>query len=62
MGVASNPHALIDRLDLLLMNGSMSVPMKNVLLKALNKRSDPVERVHLALALISVAPEYNVLK
>lgn len=62
IALASNPNALVDRLDLLLLYGNMSTPMKSVLLRALNRRSDPVERVQMAVHLISISPEYNVLK
>lgn len=61
MGLASDPLALVNRLDLLLMYGTMSNPMRGVLVHALEQLPDPQERVMTALQLISIAPEYAVL-
>jgi uncharacterized protein (DUF1800 family) len=62
IAIASNVRALIDRLDLILMYGNMSAPMRTVLIRALAQRHNPVERVSLAVHLISISPEYCVLK
>jgi uncharacterized protein (DUF1800 family) len=62
IALASNPRALIDRLNLILMYGTMSNPMRGVLTHALDQLSDPEERALTALQLISIAPEYAVLK
>jgi len=62
IALASNPRALIDRLNLVLMYGTMSNPMREVLLHALDQLNDPEERALTALQLISFAPEYAVLK
>jgi uncharacterized protein (DUF1800 family) len=62
IALASSPRALIDRLDLILMYGTMSNPMRGVLTHALNQLNDPEERALTALQLISIAPEYAVLK
>jgi uncharacterized protein (DUF1800 family) len=62
IALASNPRALIDRLNLVLMYGTMSNPMREVLTHALDQLSDPEERALTALQLISIAPEYAVLK
>jgi uncharacterized protein (DUF1800 family) len=62
IALASNPGALIDRLNLVLMYGTMSNPMREVLLHALDQLNDPRERAMTALQLISFAPEYAVLK
>jgi uncharacterized protein (DUF1800 family) len=61
IGIASDPVALVNRLDLLLMYGTMSNPMRGVLVHALEQLPDPRERVLTALQLISIAPEYAVL-
>lgn len=62
IGIASNIRALIDRLDLILMYGNMSMPMRSVLLQALAQRPSSVERARLAVYLISISPEYCVVK
>jgi uncharacterized protein (DUF1800 family) len=62
IAVASDVSALLDRLDLILMYGNMSGPMREVLIHALEQRSDPAERVRMAIHLISISPEYCVLK
>jgi uncharacterized protein (DUF1800 family) len=62
IAVAADPRALVDRLDLILMYGNMSEPMRQVLIHALEQHSDPVERTELAVHLISISPEYAVLK
>jgi uncharacterized protein (DUF1800 family) len=62
IALASNPDALLDRLNLILMYGTMSNPMREVLMHALDQLNDPRERAITALQLISIAPEYAVLK
>ena len=62
IALAADPRALIDRLDLVLMYGTMSNPMRQVLIRALQQLDDPEERVMTALQLIEIAPEYAVLK
>jgi hypothetical protein len=51
-----------DRLDLILMYGNMSLQMRQILLQALQQIPDPVDRVRMAVHLISISPEYAVLK
>jgi uncharacterized protein (DUF1800 family) len=60
--IGANSRALIDRLDLLLMYGNMSVPMRRILVNALEQLPDPIERVEMAIHLISISPEYVVHK
>jgi len=62
IAIASNPNALLNRLDLILMAGTMSEPMREVLLRALTSIDDPDERVRTAIELIAIAPEYAVVK
>jgi uncharacterized protein (DUF1800 family) len=62
IGIATDVRALIDRLDLLLMYGNMSQRMRAVLIEALQQLSDPEERARMAVHLISISPEYCVLK
>ena len=62
IGIATDVRALVDRLDLLLMYGTMSGPMKDVLVRALERIPDPEERARLAVQLVVISPEYNVLK
>jgi uncharacterized protein (DUF1800 family) len=63
IAIAWDVNALIDRLDLLLMYGDMSGPMRQVLTQALMQLGDPETRVRMAVFLISsISPEYCVLK
>ena len=62
IALSANPSALVDRLNLILMYGNMTNPMRQVLINALNQLRDPQERVMTALQLIVIAPEYAVLK
>ena len=62
IAMAADVRALIDRLDLLLMADTMSAPMKEVLVRILERVSDPEARAKLAIQLISISPEYSVLK
>jgi hypothetical protein len=61
IALAPDAGALLDRLDLLLTYGRMSGQMRQVLLTAITARPDPAERVRMALHLIAISPEYNVL-
>jgi len=60
--IASNVRALIDRLDLILMYGNMSQSMRQILIDSASQVSDLEDRVKLAIFLISISPEYSVLK
>ena len=62
IALAADPRALLNRLDLVLMYGTMSNPMRDVLLRALTQTRDPERRVIMALQLIAIAPEYAVLQ
>jgi uncharacterized protein (DUF1800 family) len=62
IATASSPRALVDRFNLILMYGTMSNPMREVLVRAIEQLNDPRERVMTTLQLISIAPEYAVLK
>lgn len=62
IAMAGDPNALLNRLDLILMYGTMSNPMRQVMLHAMEQIPDPEERVKVALQLISIAPEYAVLQ
>ena len=62
LAVAGNPRALVDRFNLILMYGTMSNPMRAVLIHAIEQLNDPRERVLTTLQLIAIAPEYAVLK
>ena len=53
-------NALVERLDLLLMYGDMSVPMRQVLIQTLMQLGDPEARAKMAVHLISISPEYCV--
>jgi hypothetical protein len=62
IAIATDVRALIDRLDLLLMYGNMSQPMRDVLIGALSQLSDPEARARMAVHLVAISPEYNVVK
>jgi uncharacterized protein (DUF1800 family) len=62
IALASDVNALVNRLDLLLLYGDMSAPMRQVLIQALMQLDDPEERAKMAIHLISISPEYCVLK
>lgn len=62
IALAPDVRSLIDRLDLILMYGNMSGPMRQVLIQALSQLGDPQERAQMALHLIAISPEYCALK
>ena len=62
IAVASDVRALVDRLDLLLMYGNMSQPMRQILIDTASQIDDLEERVKMTIFLISISPEYSVLK
>lgn len=62
IAIASDSRALIDRLDLLLMYGSMSPATRAVLTRAVDRLADPEARARMAVFLISISPEYNVVQ
>lgn len=73
--LAANPAALVDRLDLLMLNGQMSDYMRDILITRLqgplpdrvpgqpdNTVDVPLARVQQALYLIATSPEFSVQK
>ena len=62
LAVGASVRSLIDRLDLLLTYGDMSGRMRQILIEALEQLSDPTERAHMAIHLISISPEYAVVQ
>jgi uncharacterized protein (DUF1800 family) len=62
IALAANAPTLIDRLDLILTYGDMSGRMRQILIEALEQLSDPTERAHMAIHLISISPEYAVVQ
>jgi uncharacterized protein (DUF1800 family) len=62
IAVAADVRALVERLDLILMYGNMSAPMRAVLVRAAQRLSDPDDRARMLVHLISISPEYCVLK
>jgi len=62
IAIAGDARALVDRLNLILMYGAMSNPMRQVLIHALEQLQDPEERAMTALQLVVISPEYAVLK
>jgi uncharacterized protein (DUF1800 family) len=62
IAIAWNVRALLDRLDLLLMHGTMSTAMRQVLVHALEQLDDPRDRARFAVQLIAISPEYCVVR
>jgi uncharacterized protein (DUF1800 family) len=62
IALAADVRALVDRLDLLLMHGTMSGAMREVLIGALERIGDLDTRARMAVHLISISPEYCVVQ
>jgi hypothetical protein len=64
LALANDPAALMDRLNLLLAAGRMSAATRQTILDAVNAvpASQPARRVHTAVALTMISPEYIVQK
>jgi len=64
IALASNPAALMDRLNLLLMAGRMSPSTRQIIVDAVNAvpSSQSARRVHTAVALTMISPEFVVQK
>lgn len=62
IAIAPDVRALIDRLDLIMMYGNMSQPMRQILIDAASQIDDLEDRVKMVVFLISISPEYSVLK
>jgi uncharacterized protein (DUF1800 family) len=64
VALASNPAALMDRLNLLLTAGRMTTGTRQVILDAVNAvpATKPEQRVHTAVALTMLSPEFIVQK
>jgi uncharacterized protein (DUF1800 family) len=61
---ASQPHALVARLDRLFLHGTMTTSMRQTIVNAVNKLSpsDPLRRVKMAINLILASIDYQVQK
>ncbi len=62
IAIAADARSLVDRLDLLLMYGSMSGAMRQILISGLERLETPEERARMALHLIAISPEYCAVK
>ena len=64
VALAGNPAALLDRLNLLLTAGRMTATTRQVIINAVNEvpASEPSRRVHMAVTLTMVSPEFIVQK
>jgi len=62
--LAANPTALVDHLNTLLMAGSMSPEMRNILINAITQipSSNPLERARTAIYLVINSPEFTIDK
>jgi hypothetical protein len=58
--IATDPAALVDQLNLLLLANSMSPALRTTLLTTLPTISDPTLRTKAAIRLIITAPEFLV--
>jgi uncharacterized protein (DUF1800 family) len=64
IALAGTPGALMDRLNLLLTAGRMTPATREIIIGAINEvpSSQPARRVHIAVALTMVSPEFIVQK
>ena len=60
IALASDPAALVDRLDLIMTYGFMSEEMKQIIINAVSQLEEPELRVQAALYLFMISPEYVV--
>jgi len=64
LALASDPQALLDRLNLLMLSGGMSADLNNLLLTHLQSLPDDkegnIQRIQDALSLIIASPEYLI--
>ena len=60
VGLATDTEALVDHLDLILTAGRMSPENRLILENAIDSRSVRIDKVKLALSLVSLFPEFNV--
>ena len=60
--LASNPGALVDKLDVLLLNRTLPVSMRSAVITAVNAvpASDPTSRAKTAFYLVATSPAYQV--
>ncbi len=58
----NDPGGLINYLDILLANGQLSDSTKAIILNSIQPLNDPEERLSMALYLLSIAPDYVILK
>jgi uncharacterized protein (DUF1800 family) len=61
VSLAADSQALVDHLDLILTAGRMNPQNRAVLTSAIDSKTVPTEKVKLALSLVSLFPEFNVL-
>ncbi len=64
LALAGTPELLVDRIDLLLMQGQMSATLRGQILTAINSNpgNSKINRVYLAIFLTMASPEYIVQK
>lgn len=60
--MAWDAPTLVERLNLILTGGLFSDATKTAIVNAVEQRSDPVERVRIALFLAFISPEYSIQK
>ncbi|MEO0899162.1 MAG: DUF1800 domain-containing protein [Bacteroidota bacterium] len=59
--IASNRDGLLDRLDLILTHGTLSKPTRQTIFEALGGIEEDLDRVHMAIYLIMISPDYVIL-
>ena len=62
LALSNNPESLVDRLDILLAAGQLSLDTKKIIAEAVAQAETPEEKVDMAIYLIMISPEYAVLK
>lgn len=62
IAIASDPMALVDRLDIIIAGGSLSDATKSTIVNSISSISDMEQRVRGALFLVFISPDYSVVK
>ena len=58
--VAADPNALVDTVNALIMGGTMSSPMRQAIITAVQTSSGTTERIRTALYLVASSMQYQV--
>ena len=63
LALTDQPNQLVDRLDILLANGLLTIDTKNIIVNAISQLDDiPEKKLRLAIYLVLISPDYAILK